>query len=496
MKFYTPEILEKVETILNIGIALSAEKNHNHLLEKILTEARTITKADAGTLYLLEDDALVFKIIQNKTLNIFKGGEGEMVDLPPVKMDRANVSAYVALTKERINIPNVYEAKGFDFSGTRKYDKMTGYKCTSMLVLPLEDHEERVIGVLQLINAKDEEGNVVPFAPYYEKVVSSLASQAAISLTNAQILEDIENLFESFIQVMATAIDARTPYNANHTRRVALLAMAMATAIHEEKEVPFVEEFFDEDRTKQLVMAAWLHDIGKIAIPLSVMDKSTRLEERLPLVMLRLDYILALGGNEEEIKRARELIERANDSSNFINDEMMVQLKEVASKTYRDRKGEYNYLTEEELEALLVAKGNLTGKERSIMESHVEVTRRILEKIPFTSKLREVPKWAILHHEMLDGEGYPYRLKKEEIPLEGRILALVDVYDALTAEDRPYKKPMPVEKALIILSYMVKEEKIDAPLYHLFVKEKVWESIKRDEREQDAYGLKLKEALR
>lgn len=480
MKFYTPEILDQIEAILNIGIALSAEKDHNRLLEMILSEARTITKADAGTLYLLEDDALFFKIIQNESLNIFKGGEGEVVDLPPVQLHRNNVSAYVAMTKQSINIPDVYKAKGFDFSGTREYDKMTGYTCTSMLVLPLEDHEEKVIGVLQLINARDEEGHVIPFAPYYEKVVNSLASQAAISLTNVQILHDIENLFESFIQVMATAIDARTPYNANHTRRVALLAKRMAQVIHEETEGPFKEEYFSKERREQLVMAAWLHDIGKVAIPLSVMDKSTRLEERFSLVMLRLDLIEALGTEKEEVERARKLIESANDSSSFIHEGIVNELKELAEKTYYHKGKREHWLTQEELESLLVAKGTLTDEERRIMESHVEVTARILEKIPFTSKLQDVPKWAVLHHEMMDGQGYPYGLKEKGIPLEGRILALIDIYDALTATDRPYKKPMPVEKALTILSYMVQEKKLDPNLYQLFVKRSPWEYLEED----------------
>lgn len=486
MSLYTPEVLTQVEDILNIGIALSAEKNHNLLLEMILSEARSITNADAGTLFLREGEELLFKIIQNESLNIFQGGEGEAVNLPPVKLNKANVSAYVALTRERVNIPDVYQAQGFDFSGPRRYDEMTGYKTTSMLVLPLEDHEEQVIGVLQLINAMDSSGSVIPFAPHYEKVVSSLASQAAISLTNARILQDIENLFESFIQVMATAIDSRTPYNANHTRRVAQLAEGMALAINRVTEGPYQEEFYDANRIKQLVMAAWLHDIGKIAIPLTVMDKCTRLEDRLSLILLRLDLIEALGAPEEEVEKARELVVTANDSSTFIHEELANQLQELAQKTYQDKQGESPWITEEELENLLVAKGTLTGNERCIMESHVEVTQRILDKIPFTKKLSQVPWWASLHHELMDGNGYPKHLKGMEIPLEGRILALVDIFDALTAADRPYKKAMPVEKAIKILSFMVKEEKLDPELYEIFVQNKVWEySLNEEESIQN-----------
>ncbi len=506
MRVYTSEILEQVEDILNIGIALSVEKDHNLLLEKIVTEARRITHADAGTLYLRDGDFLVFKIMQNETMNSFMGGNGEPINLPPVPMRQENVSSYVALSHQSINIPDVYQAEGFDFSGPKNYDKFSGYRTVSMLVIPLENHEGEIIGVLQLINARDEEGNPIPFASHFDKVISSLASQAAISLTNMQLLEDIERLFNSFVEVMATAIDSRTPYNANHTRRVALLAGELAKVLNEETESKWAGEKFDSDRTAQLVMAGWLHDIGKIATPLSVMNKSTRIEAQLELVLQRLDYIgqtyknayleekltlmakgdassiEALDQSWEEqqvmLEETRDLIIKVDNPSTFVDKDLLAKVQEIASRTYVDSSGcERPWITKSELTGLSVVKGTLTEEERRIMEDHVIVTQRMLEKIPFTHKLKDVPFFAGIHHEHLDGKGYPLGLKEDAIPVEGRILAIVDVFDALTANDRPYKKAMPVEQALKILGFMVKDGELDADLLDVFTKWQVWDRI-------------------
>jgi HD-GYP domain-containing protein (c-di-GMP phosphodiesterase class II) len=504
LKKYTPAILEQVEDIIKIGIALSTEKDKNRLLEMIVSEARRITNADAGTLYLCEGDCLTFRIMQNESMNIYKGGHGEPIGLPPVLMRMENVSAYVAITRKSINIPNVYQAKEFDFSGPIKFDQATGYKTLSMLVIPLENHEDTVIGVLQLINARDESGKLIPFAPYFENVVSSLASQAAIFLTNMQLLNDIENLFNSFVEVMATAIDSRTPYNANHTRRVALLAGELARAINQERLINGKEALFDEDHIAELVMAGWLHDIGKIATPLEVMNKATRVERQLELIMQRFDYIYTsveaqylrkylenldnkplLARLEKEwqdeqnyIKKARELVLRCDNPATFIDAEIKGKIQEIAARTYLDQNGQVNpWLKEEEVTALTVVKGTLTEQERRIMEDHVSVTARMLDKIPFTRKLKDVPFWASIHHEHLDGKGYPQGLTGDAIPVEGRILALVDVFDALTADDRPYKKAMPLEQALKILGFMVKDGELDGELLEIFSRYKVWEKI-------------------
>jgi HD-GYP domain-containing protein (c-di-GMP phosphodiesterase class II) len=507
MKTYNLELLKQVEDIINIGIALSAEKDQNHLLEMIVTEARKITRADAGTLYLREGDYLIFKIIYNSTLNYYKGGKNEAINLPPAPLVIDNVSSYAALTKTVVNIPDVYKAKEFDFSETIKYDLITGYHTASMLVIPLENHTGEVIGVLQLINSQDERGNVVPFDTHYEKVISSLASQAAISLTNKQLMLDIEKLFNSFVEVMATAIDSRTPYNANHTRRVALLAGELARVIGESTEGIWANEVFSEERITQLVMAGWLHDVGKIATPLSVMNKATRLAERIELVLQRLDYILLnlkakyldkklslyIVGKENELhdleeewceqqvqlEDAREFIIKVNNPATLVNKEVLNKLTKIAALTYTDPNGrEYPWLYDSELTALSVVKGTLTKKERGIMEDHVIITQRMLNKIPFTGNLKQVPYFASIHHEHLNGNGYPLGLQGDDIPLEGRILALVDVFDALTAFDRPYKKEMPLEQALKTLECMVKDGELDGDLLDIFRRSKVWERVK------------------
>lgn len=497
----------QVENLLNIGIALSAEKNHNRLLEMIVTEACNITASDAGTLYLKQEDLLVFRIIQNKSMNIFLGGSGEEIHLPPVPLKQENVSAHVAMTGRSVNIPDVYNYEGFDFSGPRNYDKMTGYQTRSMLVVPMENHEGEIIGVLQLINSLEEDHKTVRAFPlYYQKVIESLASQAAIALTNAKLIKDIEDLFNSFVEVMATAIDARTPYNANHTRRVALLARATGEAVDLCSSGILASEHFDQERLEQLTMAGWLHDIGKIATPLTVMNKASRLEGPFELVMQRMDYIAkaetaaslkrqlellkegwSAGTAEEErllneklagIKEIKDLIVKCDNPATFIDDTLEKQLRAVAGRTYFDESGEDRpYLTNSELENLCIKRGTLTDSERGIMEQHVVVTARMLEKIPFIKKFKDVLKFASAHHELLDGKGYPQQLSGDELPLETRILALVDVFDALTACDRPYKKAMPCEDALRILGYMVKEGKLDADLFEIFKEYRLWEKV-------------------
>lgn len=505
MKSFSPEILGEIEDILNIGIALSAEKDQNRLLEMIVSEARRITRADAGTLYLVDGDQLVFRIMQNASMGTFKGGDGEEIPIPPVHMNMENISAFVAITHHSVNIPDVYNAIEFDFSGPKKFDEATGYHTLSMLVIPLENHEGTVIGVLQLINATDEEGSLVPFGHHFEKVVSSLASQAAIFLTNIQLLRDIEHLFNSFVDVMATAIDSRTPYNANHSRRVALLAGQLANAINLEPDSRWGHETFDQDRIAQLVMAGWLHDIGKIATPLEVMDKSSRIERPMELIMQRFDYIyswlekqylekkisLMFSSNEElsaleqwwedqkqSLQEARELVIKVDNPATFVDKELQERVTEIASRTYEDPSGEVlNWLKPDELTALCVTKGTLTDEERQIMEDHVVVTGRMLDKMPFTAKLKDVPYFASIHHEHLNGHGYPNHLAGDNIPVEGRILALVDVFDALTADDRPYKKAMPMEQALKILGFMVKDQQLDGDLLEIFIKHQIWEKI-------------------
>ncbi len=498
---------EHLSKLVTIGIALSSEKNHDRLMEMIISEARRVTGSDAGTLYLKEGVMLRMKIVHNDTLNIYQGGKGEKVDLPAVPLNPSFVSSYVAMNGEPVNIPDVYNAEGFDFSGACKYDQMTGYKTTSMLVIPLKNHLDEVIGVLQLINALDENSKeIVPFDEEYETIIGALASLAAIALTNSQLIAEIEKIFESFVQVMVTAIDEKTPYNASHARKVSRLACLLAEAINDIENGVYGDEFFNVERMKNLAMAGWLHDIGKIATPLEVMNKATRLDAMMPLVLQRIAYamekemrvslekqlqLITAGLNDEarqekeeteqrlsKLKAARELVIKLDNPGTFVDEELLQQLKEAAALTYINEEGiSCKLLKEKDVECLSVPKGTLTGPEREIIEEHVVITEKMLSKIPFTRKLSEVPIFATMHHEFLDGKGYPKGIKGEEIPLEARILAITDVFDALTASDRPYKKKIPEERAVWIIKQMADEGKLDNDLVEIFTREKVWEAM-------------------
>ena len=478
------ELTKDIRTILDMSISLTSEKDYHRLLEGILKTAMDITSCDAGTLYLKTEEGLKFMIMRNKTLHTYQGGDGKEVDLPLVEMSENNICAYSAIHRKTINISDVYESGLFDFTGPKKYDQITGYHTGSMLVLPLESHEGDILGVLQLINAMDKEGRVIPFEPVHEYIVYSVASQSAVSLANMKHMEDMRQLLDSMVAAFTKAIDERTPYNANHTTNVAKYTEQFIDFLnqkHAKEETPY---YFDKDLKEQVVMAARLHDIGKLVIPLGVMNKAERLGEGgLERIKQKFDYLRIYmeldyqKGNiskdqfEEEmayLDHAFELIKQANQTS-FLTDEMLEQLRLIGEKSYRTKEGELLfYLTERERENLAVRRGTLTPKERVIMESHVEKTAAILNEIKFGEKYSKVKLIAQAHHEYLNGEGYPNGLKAEELPDSVRILTIMDIFDSLISTDRPYKKPMPVEKALCILKEMVQEGKLDGELVELF----------------------------
>lgn len=501
-QYHFEEVAQQLSNLISIAIALSSEKDLAKLLDMILSEARRITHADAGTLYMIEDNKLAAKIVHNDTMNTFLGGKGDQITIPPVPINDIYVSGYVANHGVSINIPDVYNDDSFDFSGPKKYDEMTGYLTRSMLVIPLKNHKSEVIGVLQLLNAIDKNTNeVIPFPKEYQLIIESLASLAATALTNSQLIQEIEALLDSFIQVMVTAIDSRTPYNATHTQKIASLARALAEAINEDTEGFYKDVYFDEKELKVVSTAAWLHDIGKMAVPLSVMNKATRLDKKLSFVLQRIDYAMERKINhyfetvlqaenplsvtlilkeKENIKKTykhyRDTIIKADNPSTFIDEELKQEILYIASTTYPGEDGtDLPLLTDEEVEQLCIQRGTLTAKERKIMEDHVLFTERMLSKMRFGTELKRVPEIACMHHEQLDGKGYPNGLKGDQIPLEARILAIVDIFDALTAVDRPYKKAIPLDKSLSILQSMAKENKIDQNLLDLFIKKRVWE---------------------
>lgn len=497
----------QMKKLHQIGIALSKERNLSRLLEMIVDEARGFTGADGGTLYLLEGDHLQFSILQNVTLGT--RAVAPHITLPPVPLcwpdgapNHENVSAYVALTGETVNIKDAYEVDGFNFEGTRRFDAQTGYRTKSMLVTPLRDHEEQVIGVLQLLNAQDpDSGETVPFLPDDVDLLLSLASQAAVAITNMRLIQETEELFESLVRVTAAALDERSPSTAGHIKRVTEITVALAKIAHESPDDRFSHIRFSEDDLNEIRIAALMHDVGKITTPFHIVEKRTKLEQLFDLVEVikvrfaliqevirsqaleRKIQLLQAGAPQTDLQALEDETEAAmqqvaddlafliscNVSVEWMPPEKRERLQLIASKTFSHQGQTQTYLTALELACLAVPKGNLTDEERAIMEEHAASTIRLLSQIPFTRKLKRVPEYAGGHHERLNGKGYPLGLSADQIPMPTRIMAIADVYEALTAGDRSYKTARSQEEALRILGFMVKDGDLDPDLVDLFI---------------------------
>ena len=499
---------DQIKHLIQIGVALSGEKNINRLLEIIVDEARKLTNADAGTLYIMSDDEtkLQFAIIQNNSLNIRMGGTGGVITWPNVNLknkdgrsNKANVSAYVAISGETINIADVYHAQGFNFEGTKQFDKKTGYRSKSMLVSPLRNHENDIIGVLQLLNALDPvTGHVIHFSPESQEMILSLASQAAVALTNNQLINDLKNLLDSFIKTIAAAIDEKLPYTGGHIRRVAELTMAIADKINETQQGCFAAVKFSGDQIRELRMAAWLHDVGKITTPDYIIDKRTKLqtvndrihEVKMRLKLIKKDYLPATQSKNKDLhadkttrsadaeikaldKEYQFLLE-VNKGEEFLSDEKIARIKNIAQREWSINGEIRPLLSEEEVYNLCVRRGTLNEEERNLINNHALVTHKILAGLPFPKKMRHVADYAAAHHENIDGSGYPFGLKGDEIPLQSRIIAIADVFEALTAKDRPYRKGKTLSEALRIMELMVKDKHIDKDLFEFFIKEKIY----------------------
>ncbi len=506
-------LVKHLKEITRIGTALSVEKNIHKLLEMIVDEARSLTNADAGTLYILdkENNCLHFQILQSDSMNVRLGGtSGKKVDLPSVPLtdeqgnpNHTNVCSHVALTGETLNIPDVYDADGFDFSGPREYDKTTGYRSKSMLVIALQNHENEIIGVLQLLNAQEQESRqVISFSPDDIELVVSLASQAAVALTNSQLIQNLTDLFYAFIKSIATAMDEKSPFTGGHINRVVDLTMMIAQLINDTNQSPFENIHFNEDEMEELRLASWMHDIGKITTPEIIVDKATKLHafvDRIEFIETRFELIAAtlendflkrkleLAGTDKWNSEAGTKLDRektqqlellsqdfdflrsVNQGNEFLDDERYQKLNEIAAKTYQYNGGQRPYLNADELKNLRIRKGTLTREERGIIEDHAEVTFKMLNELPFPKMYEMVPEYAAGHHEKLDGSGYPRKLREEQLPLQSRIMAVADIFEALTAKDRPYKKPMKLTQAIKILSVLKEERHIDPHLHDLVV---------------------------
>ena len=500
-------------------VKLSGVSDTGMLAEEILREAKAITNADGGSLYLVKGDdkqtLLEFSLVLNDSLDISLGGQsGSEIDLPPVLLyhqdgteNKDNLASYVALTGESVRISDAYSEERFDLSGTRKFDESTGYHSKSFLTVPLKNHDNDVIGVLQLLNARDfTTGDVIAFSDKGEIVVKALSSFAAIALHNRILLEDLKNLLDAFIQAIAQAIDAKSSHTSAHCQRIPLLMEMIAQAACEDKGT-FKDFQLDEDEWYELQVASWMHDCGKLATPDSVLDKSTKLhlmrdgihEVEARFASMRQQRIgdhykaLSEGSDAHSEKESLDadlaqleddcnFLVSANKGGEFMSDEHKERVHLLAGQEWIDHQGEIQaLLTQEEIDFLCIARGTLSFDERQIINNHMVVTLEILEGLPFPKKLKRVPEYAGGHHEKMDGTGFPRGLTRDQMSIPARMMSIADVFEALTSKDRPYKDPMKLSQALSILKNMKEDNHIDPDIHELFVKSRVWETYAEQE---------------
>ena len=497
----------KFEEIMKINLAFSSQHDKNILLEDILTLTRNLTNADAGTLYIKSKDEkyLSFKVVHNNTLNIKMGGTKNNLNWPDLPIFEENgktnnemVAVVCANEKRIINIPDVYKTTKYQFDGTKDFDKSTSYHSKSMLVIPLINHDNEVIGVLQLIN-KIKNGEIINFNKLDEKVIISLASQAAMALTNMQLITSLEDFIDAFVTTIAKAIDTKSPYTSDHIGKVEEIALLVAKAISDDNTI-YKKIKYSENDYKQLSLAAWMHDIGKISMPEHIIDKATKLEkifDRIHLIEQRFEVIKL---NKEieylknqtprteyenftnEINNDIEFIKRINFGGEFMSDEDIQKLENISRKVYIKNDGEIiSFISEDEFYNLSIKKGTLTKEEIEIIRNHAKLSLDMISGLPFPKKYKDVLNIACNHHEKLNGLGYPRGLKAEEIRLEDRIMILADIFEALTASARPYKDAMKLSKVKDILSSMANKGELDKELIDFFFNHKILHEYSKNE---------------
>ncbi|MDP2245761.1 HD domain-containing phosphohydrolase [Pseudomonas sp.] len=490
------------------------------MFERILDAAQDITHADGGTLYLIKEHeegkpVLEFEILRNNSLKLRLGGtSGNPIQFPPLPLYRDdgtpnhnNIATHTALTKRMENIEDAYFAQHLDFSGTKAFDARSGYRSKSFLTVPLCNHADEIIGVLQLVNAKDpESGESVAFPKSIEPIIAALASSAAIALDNQILLQDHKDLLDAFIKVIAQAIDAKSAHTSAHCQRVPVLTELIAQAACETDEGPLQSFNLDESEWYELRVASWMHDCGKLATPDWVLDKATKLHLMLDgidavktrftaaMAQLEISFLRQIASQpaqtavlqevmEEELAALRDdclFIEKANVGGEFMKPEDQARVKQIASRRWRDHLGmEQPILTDEEVKYLCIERGTLSYDERQKINDHMKVTIQMLESLPFPKNLKRVPEYAGGHHEKMDGTGFPRGLKREQMSWPARMMAIADIFEALTSSDRPYKAPMKISQALSILQRMRQQSHIDPDLYALFLSSRVWEKYAR-----------------
>jgi HD-GYP domain-containing protein (c-di-GMP phosphodiesterase class II) len=513
----------EMQELNRVGMALMTERDPDRLLQLIVERSRWITRSDAGSLYLAERDGagedarthLRFKLAQNDSL---PGLPFTEFTLP---LDRTSLAGYVGVTLEPLALEDAYDLpEDAPYSFNRSFDERSGYRTRSLLIVPLLDRRGALVGVLQLINRKrspeaaitsveEADASVTAYGEREMQLAQSLAGQAAVSIENARLYRDIEQLFESFVKASVTAIDQRDPTTAGHSVRVAALTVDMAHALTRFPRGPFANLRLSSEQLRELRYAALLHDFGKVAVREEVLVKARKLPPRLgervgarfaliratleaEFQRRRAEHFLELRGGDaghlrvleaefedrrEELRRYEEAVMAANEPT-VLPAEAASILQEIAARGVRGVQGEeIPFLTEEEHRFLSIPRGSLDAAERLEIESHVEQTYRFLSQIPWTEDLRNVSAIAYGHHEKLDGRGYPRRVSAEEIPVQTRLMTVADIFDALTASDRPYKRALPPEKAIDILRMEAREGMLDGSLVEMLVESGVYRRI-------------------
>jgi HD-GYP domain-containing protein (c-di-GMP phosphodiesterase class II) len=501
---------DRLPQLLEIARLIAREPDTARLVERILMTAKDATGADGGSVYLVEDDhcTLSFALVVNDTLGLHLGGaSGRPVGMQaPALYDRdgtPNHSAVVthcALARESIRLDDAYSAVGFDFAGARAFDQAHGYRSRSFLAVPMIDHAGEVTGVLQLVNAGARAGTVGAFSAEDQAFVEALTGLAAIALDKQVLIERLQALFESLVRLINEAIDEKSPYTGGHCRRVPELAMMLADAAHRTEAGPLAGFRMTEAERRELWLAAMLHDCGKITTPVHVVDKATKLSgifDRMTLVEARFDVaareariaqLEAVAAGEDEAAAAaryraelgaldadRAFLREANRGSERMADEDVARVRAIGARRIHGTDGAPRpLLSDDEITNLTIRYGTLNAAERAIINRHVATTIRMLESLPWPRQLAHVPEYAGGHHERVDGKGYPRGLTREQMSLPARMIAIADVFEALTAGDRPYKRAKTVAESLAILGQMKLSGHVDPDLFDVFVRERVW----------------------
>lgn len=493
--------------LLDIGYKITSQKDFMTILQTILVGAKELSSSDGGTLYLFDEkkQQLCFQIVSNDTLDIHNNArDWEPLSLytPDGSPNLKNIASVSALEGRLINIEDVYASDAFDFSGVKAFDALNNYQTQSMLVLPMKNRDNMLIGLIQLINKKDSQNQICSFSDYDEVLIKAMASLATMTIENNKLVLESEGLLYALIDSINQALGAKSKYTQEHNTNVALLTDLIAAAITKNT-THYKNVTFSDVEMEELQLASLLHDIGKVVTPAHIMDKASKLEsiyDRIALIRLRFelaqkDILLAYANKEidfiekeQKIKQYQEdllLVEQLNDGEYFASQEQYNRLEAIAIDS------EYSLISEDELYHLSTRKGTLTAQEREIINNHVLISYDMIKDLPFPKKFANVPVIACSHHKTIDGGGYAAaQIKNLELTLKDKILVIADIFEALSSKDRPYKKANTLKQIFTIFTYLIKDNKLDRALVQMFFEDGVYlqyakKHLKKEQYEED-----------